>query len=163
MPRKSFQIKYKSEHTDTFYHSRLVRLFVNQMIKNGKSRLAHRLLYTAIDMCSTREAKGNGVGSSGLSILSAAVLNTTPKVEVRPRRVGGSVYQVPVDVSSERGTALAIRWLVQSAQKRAGRSMAIKLANEFQDAANNTGGAIRKREDMQRMAEANKAFAHMRR
>jgi len=155
MPRKQYQPPHRGDETDTLYHSRLVRLFVNQMISNGKARLAHRLLYTAIDSC----AAG---GQDGIDVLSKAVLNTTPNVEVRPRRVGGSVYQVPVDVSAERGTALAIRWLVQSARSRPGRSMADKLSNEFQDAAKNTGQAIRKRDEMQRMAEANKAFAHMR-
>ena len=156
MPRKSFKIHYQSPLTDSLYKNRLVRLFVTQMIKNGKARLAHRLLYIAIDMCGTSK-------EDGVEVISKAVLNTTPSVEVRPRRKGGSVYQVPVDIPIERGTALAVRWIVQSAKARPGRSMSFKLANEFQDAAKNSGGAIRKRDDMQRMAEANKAFAHMRR
>jgi small subunit ribosomal protein S7 len=156
MPRKSFKIKYKSAQIDTLYKNTLVRLIVTQIIKQGKSRLAHRIVYTAIDMCGTSK-------EDGVDILSKAVLNTTPTVEVRPRRKGGSVYQVPVDVSTERGTALAIRWIVQSARVRPGRNMALKLGNELADAAKNTGAAIRKRDDMQRMAEANKAFSHMRR
>jgi small subunit ribosomal protein S7 len=156
MPRKSFKIQYKSVQTDTLYKNNLVRLFVTQIIKQGKSRLAHRIVYTAIDMCGTSK-------EDGVDILSKAVLNTTPTVEVRPRRKGGSVYQVPVDVSTERGTALAIRWIVQSARVRPGRNMAVKLGNELADASKNTGTAIRKRDDMQRMAEANKAFSHMRR
>jgi small subunit ribosomal protein S7 len=154
MPRKSFQVHHRAPKTDTLYKSRLVRLFVNQMIKNGKSRLAHRLLYTAIDICGTSQ-------DDGIQVLSKAVVNTTPTVEVRPQRTGGSVYQVPVKVSSDRGTTLAIRWLVTAARTRPGRSMATKLASEFSDAAKNTGNAIRKRDDMQRMAEANKAFAHL--
>jgi small subunit ribosomal protein S7 len=156
MPRKSFKIHYKSALTDTVYKNTLVRLFVTQMIKNGKARLAHRLLYNAIDICGTSK-------EDGVEILAKAVGNTTPNVEVRPRRKGGSVYQVPVDIPIERGTALAVRWIVQSARSRAGRSMSLKLASEFQDAAKNNGASIRKRDDMQRMAEANKAFAHMRR
>ena len=154
MPRKSFKIRHVPRQTDTLYKSQLVRLFVNQMTKNGKARLAHRLLYTAIDLCSTSE-------NDGVEILSKAVLNVTPKIEVRPRRRGGSIYQVPMKVSSDRGTTLAIRWIVTAASTRPGRSMATKLATEFSDAAKNTGNAIRKRDDVQRMAEANKAFAHL--
>ena len=154
MSRKSFQVRYVRTQTDTLYKSRLVRLFVNQMIKNGKARLAHRLLYTAIDQCGTSQEEG-------VEVLSKAVVNVTPTVEVRPRRMGGSVYQVPMKVSSDRGTTLAIRWIVSSARTRAGRSMATRLATELSDAAKNTGNAIRKRDDMQRMAEANKAFAHL--
>ena len=156
MPRKSFKIRYSSALTDTLYKNQLVRLFVTQMIKKGKARLAHRLLYTAIDLCGTSK-------DDGVDVISKAVSNTTPNVEVRPRRKGGSVYQVPVDIPVERGIALAVRWIVQSARSRPGRSMSSKLASEFQDAAKNTGIAVRKRDDMQRMAEANKAFAHMRR
>jgi small subunit ribosomal protein S7 len=154
MPRKSFQVNHTAQQIDTLYKSRLVRLFVNQMIKNGKSRLAHRLLYTAIDMCSTSQ-------EDGVQVLSKAVVNVTPQIEVRPQRIGGSVYQVPMKVSADRGTTLAIRWLVTSARTRPGRSMSTKLATEFADAAKQTGNAIRKRDDMQRMAEANKAFAHL--
>ena len=156
MPRKSFKINYKSPETDTLYKNKLIRLFVTQMIKKGKALLAHRILYTALDMCGTSK-------EDGVEVISKAVFNTTPNVEVRPRRKGGSVYQVPVDVSTERGTALAVRWIVQSARLRPGRSMPFKLANELADAAKNSGAAVRKRDDMQRMAEANKAFAHMRR
>ena len=104
MPRKSFQVRHDTRQTDTLYKSRLVRLFVNQMTKNGKARLAHRLLYTAIDMCSTSE-------EDGVDVLSKAVLNVTPKIEVRPCRRGGSIHQVPMKVAADRGTTLAIRWL----------------------------------------------------
>jgi len=156
MPRKSFKIHYTSVLKDTVFKNTFVRLFVTQMIKNGKSRLAYRLLYTAIDMCGTSK-------EDGIDIISKALANTTPNVEVRPRRKGGSVLQIPVKVSTERGTSLAIRWIVQSARKRPGRSMSLKLALEFADAAKNSGQAVRKRDDMQRMAEANKAFAHLRR
>jgi small subunit ribosomal protein S7 len=100
--------------------------------------------------------------SAPLKIFQQAVLNVTPVVEVKSRRVGGSNYQVPLEVNSERGTALALRWLIQAARQRPGREMAIKLANEFLDASNKTGNAIRKREETHRMAEANKAFANYR-
>ena len=104
----------------------------------------------------------NGNSQSGLKIFQQAVLNVTPVVEVKSRRVGGSNYQVPLEVNSERGTALALRWLVQAARQRPGREMAMKLASEFIDASNKTGNAIRKREETHRMAEANKAFANYR-
>ena len=97
MPRKSFQVRHGSQQTDTLYNSHLVRLFVNQMTKKGKARLAHRLLYTAIDLCGTSQ-------DDGVDILSKAVLNVTPTIEVRPRRRGGSIYQVPMKVSANRGT-----------------------------------------------------------
>jgi len=156
MPRKSFEVRHSSPKVDTVYQSQLVRMFVNQLIKNGKARLAHRILYTAL------ENVAQTTGEDGLDILRKAVVNVAPLVEVRPRRIGGSVYQVPMEVTSERGTALAIRWIVQSARKRPGRGMIAKLANEFVDASKQTGNAVRKREDMHRMAEANKAFAHFR-
>ena len=108
-------------------------------------------------------AEVNSVSSqNGLKIFQQAVLNVTPVVEVKSRRVGGSNYQVPLEVNSERGTALALRWLVQAARQRPGREMAMKLASEFIDASNKTGNAIRKREETHRMAEANKAFANYR-
>lgn len=156
MSRKPVQRTHISPKVDTLYQSQLVRLFVNQIIKNGKSRLAHRILYTVL------ETLGQTSGQDGLEVLRKSVVNVTPLVEVRPRRIGGSVYQVPMEVSSERGTALAIRWIVQSARKRPGRGMITKLAAELLDASKATGNAVRKREDMHRMAEANKAFAHFR-
>lgn len=106
--------------------------------------------------------ESSGAQTSSLKIFQQAVLNVTPVVEVKSRRVGGSNYQVPLEVNSERGTALALRWLVQAARQRPGREMAMKLASEFIDASNKTGNAIRKREETHRMAEANKAFANYR-
>ena len=106
--------------------------------------------------------ESSGSQTSSLKIFQQAVLNVTPVVEVKSRRVGGSNYQVPLEVNSERGTALALRWLVQAARQRPGREMAMKLASEFIDASNKTGNAIRKREETHRMAEANKAFANYR-
>ena len=156
MSRKSFQVKHKSPATDTLYHSRLVRMFVNQVVKNGKTRLAHTIVYTALDTIQQT------TGQDGVEVLRKAVLNVTPLVEVRPRRIGGSVYQVPMEVESERGTALAIRWIVQASRSRPGRGMIAKLANELVDASKRTGNAVRKCEDMHRMAEANQAFAHFR-
>jgi len=110
----------------------------------------------------TVESAGSQTQTSSLKIFQQAVLNVTPVVEVKSRRVGGSNYQVPLEVNSERGTALALRWLVQAARQRPGREMAMKLASEFIDASNKTGNAIRKREETHRMAEANKAFANYR-
>jgi small subunit ribosomal protein S7 len=110
----------------------------------------------------TPTTDGTSGGTSSLKIFQQAVLNVTPVVEVKSRRVGGSNYQVPLEVNSERGTALALRWLVQAARQRPGREMAMKLASEFIDASNKTGNAIRKREETHRMAEANKAFANYR-
>ena len=101
-------------------------------------------------------------GGEPLEVFEQAVRNTTPLVEVKARRVGGATYQVPMEVRPERGTALALRWLTQFSRQRSGKTMAIKLANELMDAANETGGAVRKREETHRMAEANKAFAHYR-
>jgi small subunit ribosomal protein S7 len=122
----------------------------------GKYSLASRIVYQAL------ETVGERTGQPPLEVFDKAVRNATPLVEVKARRVGGATYQVPVDVRSDRGTALALRWLVQYARARGGRTMASKLANELIDAANETGGAIRKREETHKMAEANKAFAHYR-
>jgi len=122
----------------------------------GKASLAARILYEALDLVRER------TGQEPLAVLENAVRNVTPLVEVKARRVGGATYQVPVEVRPERGTSLALRWLVTFARTRSGRTMSAKLANEIIDAANETGGAIRRREEVHRMAEANKAFAHYR-
>jgi small subunit ribosomal protein S7 len=122
----------------------------------GKASLASRILYDSLALI------GERTGSEPLTVLENAVRNATPMVEVKARRVGGATYQVPVEVKTERGTALALRWLIQFSRARPGRTMAAKLANEVMDAANQTGNAIRKREETHKMAEANKAFAHYR-
>jgi small subunit ribosomal protein S7 len=125
-------------------------------MKSGKKSIAYGIIYDAFKMIEER------TGTDPLELFERAVKNATPLVEVKARRVGGATYQVPMEVRSERGTALALRWLSQFARQRSGRTMAGKLANELMDAANETGSAIRKREETHRMAEANKAFAHYR-
>jgi small subunit ribosomal protein S7 len=125
-------------------------------MQSGKKSLAFGIIYDAFKLIEER------TGSDPLELFERAVKNATPLVEVKARRVGGATYQVPMEVRTDRGTALALRWLSQFARQRAGRTMAGKLANELMDAANETGSAIRKREETHRMAEANKAFAHYR-
>jgi small subunit ribosomal protein S7 len=141
---------------DPVHNSRLVTMMVSRLMKSGKKSLAYRLIYDSFDIIKER------TGSDPLEVFERAVKNATPLVEVKARRVGGATYQVPMEVRTDRGTALALRWLSQFSRARAGRTMAGKLANEFMDAANETGSAIRKREETHRMAEANKAFAHYR-
>jgi small subunit ribosomal protein S7 len=125
-------------------------------MRHGKKSLALRVIYNAMKIIEER------TGSDPLETFEQAVRNATPLVEVKARRVGGATYQVPMEVRPDRGAALALRWLIQYSRARSGRSMAMKLANELMDAANQTGSSIRKREETHRMAEANKAFAHYR-
>ncbi len=141
---------------DPVYNSRLVSMAVRRIMKHGKKSLAHRIVYDALKIIEER------TGSEPLELFEKAIRNITPLVEVKARRVGGATYQVPMEVRSERGTTLALRWLMRFSRQRSGRSMAMKLANELMDAANETGSAVRKREETHRMAEANKAFAHYR-
>ncbi|MFS8854499.1 30S ribosomal protein S7 [Synechococcus sp. H55.7] len=141
---------------DPKYGSRLVTMLIRKLMQRGKASLAARILYEALDIVRER------TGQEPLPLLENAVRNATPLVEVKARRVGGATYQVPVEVRGERGTSLALRWLVTFSRARPGRTMAAKLANEIMDAANETGSTIRRREEVHRMAEANKAFAHYR-
>ena len=141
---------------DPIYRSRLVSMVISHILKSGKKSLAHQIFYQSMKNIEEKTEK------DPLKVLQQAVLNATPLVEVKARRIGGSTYQVPREVKAERGTALALRWLLSSARKRPGRDMASKLTNEFVDAANEVGNAIRKREETHRMAEANKAFSHYR-
>ncbi len=141
---------------DPVYNSCLVSMLTRRIMRSGKKSIAFRIIYDA--MTTIQERTGN----EPLQLFEKAVRNATPLVEVKARRVGGATYQVPMEVRSDRGTALALRWIIQYARQRAGKSMASKLANELMDAANETGGAIRKREETHKMAEANKAFAHYR-
>jgi small subunit ribosomal protein S7 len=141
---------------DSVYNSRLVTMMVRRIMRSGKKSLATRIVYDAFETIQQR------TGTDPMEVFERAVKNATPLVEVKARRVGGATYQVPMEVRSERGTALALRWLIQFSRSRAGKSMSSKLANELMDAANETGSAIRKREETHRMAEANKAFAHYR-
>ncbi len=155
MSRRSSAQK-RTVPSDSVYGSRLVSMMVRRIMVSGKKSLANRIVYGAFQIIEER------TNSNPLEVFEQAVRNTTPLVEVKARRVGGATYQVPMEVRTDRGTALSLRWISQFARQRAGKSMAIKLANELMDAANETGGAVRKREETHRMAEANKAFAHYR-
>jgi small subunit ribosomal protein S7 len=155
MPRRNRPPK-REIAPDIKYNSVLVAQFVNKLMMKGKKSTAQRIFYDALDIAEQRAKR------SGLEVFEQAVKNATPILEVKPRRVGGATYQVPVEVRPDRRVSLAIRWLIQAARKRAGKTMADKLANELLDAANNTGTTIKKREDTHRMAEANRAFAHYR-
>lgn len=141
---------------DPVHNSRLVSMMVRRVMNSGKKSIASGIVYDALKIIQER------TGSDPLETFERAVRNATPLVEVKARRVGGATYQVPMEVRPDRGAALALRWLIQFSRARSGRSMASKLANELMDAANETGSAIRKREETHRMAEANKAFAHYR-
>lgn len=141
---------------DPVHNSRLVSMMVRRLMRAGKKSIAYHIIYDAFKVIQDR------TGSDPLEVFERAVKNATPLVEVKARRVGGATYQVPMEVRPDRGVALALRWLTQFARQRNGRTMASKLANELMDAANETGSAIRKREETHRMAEANKAFAHYR-
>ncbi|MBD1869701.1 30S ribosomal protein S7 [Oculatella sp. FACHB-28] len=149
-------IQKRPVQPDPVHNSRLVSMMVRRLMRSGKKSLAYRLIYDAFKVIEER------TGSDPLETFERAVRNATPLVEVKARRVGGATYQVPMEVRSDRGIALALRWLTQYSRQRTGRTMAGKLANELMDAANETGSAIRKREETHRMAEANKAFAHYR-
>jgi len=141
---------------DVKYNSQLVASFINKLMVNGKKTLAASIFYEALDIAQNRTKK------PGIDTFEQAIKNATPLIEVRPRRVGGATYQIPLEVRPERRRSLAIRWLVSSARARTGKSMAEKLAAEFLDAANNQGTTVKKREDTHKMAEANRAFAHYR-
>ena len=141
---------------DPRFQSRLVTSFTNKLMYSGKKSTAERIVNDALDRVEAT------TGRAPIDVFEQAVRNSTPQIEVKPRRVGGATYQVPVDIRSERRQALAIRWLLAGARNRNGRSMAERLAGELMAAANNTGAAIRRKEDTHRMAEANRAFVHYR-
>lgn len=155
MPRRN-RAPVREIAPDIKYSSVLVSRFINKLMQDGKKSTAQRIFYDALDLVEQRAKR------PGLEVFEQAVRNVTPIIEVKPRRVGGATYQVPVEVRVERQSSLAIRWLVQTTRSRPGKSMAEKLANELMDAANKTGTTIKKREDTHRMAEANRAFAHYR-
>ncbi len=155
MPRRNRPARREIE-PDIKYNSEVVARFINKLMKDGKKSVAQRIMYDALDLVEKRMKR------PGLEVFDQALRNATPILEVKPRRVGGATYQVPVEVGPERKISLAIRWLIQSARKRPGKSMAEKLAGELMDAANNTGATIKRREDTHKMAEANRAFAHYR-
>ena len=141
---------------DPKYHDKLVTKFINNMMLDGKKSLSERIFYSSMDLMQAKESE------DAIALFKKAVENTKPILEVKSRRVGGATYQVPVEVRSDRKQALSIRWLLASAKARTERTMEERLANELVDAANKRGAAIKKKEDVHRMAEANKAFAHYR-
>ena len=141
---------------DAIYNSKIVTKLINQIMKAGKKGTAQNILYKAFDIVTEK------TGRPAIDVFNEALENIRPALEVKSRRVGGANYQVPIEVSDDRSQALALRWLVNYAKNRSGKGMAINLANEIIDAASGTGGAVKKREDNHKMAEANKAFAHYR-
>jgi small subunit ribosomal protein S7 len=141
---------------DARYHDKLVSKFINVLMAKGKKSTAERMCYGAFDLVQEK------TGGDPLKVFRAAVDNVRPVVEVKSRRVGGASYQVPVEIRPVRRMALALRWIAEYSKARGGKSMREKLAGELLDAANNTGASVKKREDVHRMAEANKAFAHYR-
>jgi len=155
MPRKG-PAKKRVILPDPVYHNRLVTRFVNRMMLNGKKSLSETIFYRSLDAIETK------TGRKGIEIFEQAVRNVMPQVEVKPRRVGGATYQVPMEIRADRKTSLALRWLVSAARRRNGKTMIDRLTSELTDAANNTGSAVRQREEKHKMADANKAFAHYR-
>jgi small subunit ribosomal protein S7 len=141
---------------DPIYNSRLVSMLTVRILQEGKKHLAQRIIYQALDIIKDK------TGEEPLNVLETAIRKVTPLVEVKAKRIGGSTYQVPMEVRAFRGTNLALRWITKFSRERSGKTMSIKLANELMDSANETGNSIRKREETHRMAEANKAFAHYR-
>ena len=155
---------------DPVYNSKLVNMLLARLLQDGKKSIASKIFYTAMDSIQKTTFVENagpnqnelGKPSAALQIFQQAVLHVTPAVEVKSRRIGGANFQVPIEVNAERGTSLALRWLVQAARQRAGREMSTKLANEILDASNKVGGAVKKKEESLRMAEANRAYASYR-
>ena len=155
MPRKGPPTKREIE-PDPIYQNPLVTALINKILTSGKKNTAERIVYKALEVISERTA------NDPVITLKKAVENTRPLLEVRSRRVGGATYQVPVEVRPVRGTTLALRWLVNFSRQRREHTMADRLVGELMDAANGQGSAVKRREDLHKMAEANKAFAHYR-
>jgi small subunit ribosomal protein S7 len=155
MPRRARVVR-RPTPPDPKYGNVTLQKFINKVMERGKKSLAERIVYTALDHIEKR------AGRSAIEVFERAVQNATPLLEVRPRRVGGATYQVPMEIPAHRRLSLAIRWLIQSARRRHGPTMAVKLAEELIDASQGQGATIRRREETHRMAEANKAFSHYR-
>jgi small subunit ribosomal protein S7 len=155
MPRRR-RAEVREIQADPVYNSTMVEKFVNSMMWDGKKMVAQNALYAAMDIIRER------TGDDPLKLFKKAVENAKPLLEVKTRRVGGANYQVPIEVPQNRRTSLALRWIISNARSRPEKGMPEKLANELNDAANMRGGAIKKKDDVHRMAEANKAFAHYR-
>jgi small subunit ribosomal protein S7 len=155
MPRRR-EVPERPIIPDPKYSSKLVSKFINSIMRSGKKSVAEQIIYKAFD------AVGERSGEAPLKMFEQAIDNAKPAIEVKSRRVGGSTYQVPTEIRPSRRQALAIRWMIDFAKKRSEKGMAMKLAGEILDAANNRGSTIKKKEDTHKMAEANKAFAHFR-
>jgi len=155
MPRRG-TIKKRKPKPDHFYNSTLISKFINALMKEGKKSLAERIVYGSMELV---KEKGK---NDPLKMFEKAVENVRPLLETKSRRVGGATYQVPIEVPANRSLSLAVRWILRYARERSGKSMEAKLAAEILDAVNYKGGAIKKREDTHKMAEANRAFAHYR-
>jgi small subunit ribosomal protein S7 len=155
MPRR-YRPQKREIPPDVRYHSVQVQSFINRVMKRGKKSTATRLVYDTFDLIEEQLKK------EPLEVFEQAIKNVSPMMEVKPRRVGGATYQIPMEVSPDRQFALATRWILTSAKARSGRSFSEKLASELMDAFNNTGSAIKKRDETHRMAEANRAFSHYR-
>jgi len=155
MPRRNRPSKREVVPDPKFNNTHLT-MFINRMMYGGKRSLSQSIMYGALDIVEER------VKRNPVDVFEQALRNVTPAIEVKPMRVGGATYQVPVEVPHDRATSVAMRWLLESARKRGGRNMAEKLANELMDALNGQGSAVKKKDDTHRMAEANRAFAHFR-
>jgi len=155
MPRRG-QVTKREIVPDAKYNNSVIAMLINRLMLDGKKSTVERFLYSALQIIEERESK------DPVSVLEQAIKNVSPLIEVKPRRVGGATYQVPVEVGPERSRSLAMRWLIKSARAREGKSMAEKLAAELTDAFKKQGTTIKKREDTHKMAEANRAFAHYR-
>ena len=156
MSRKAKKVVKRILAPDAKYDSQLVAKFINRLMLRGQKATAENIVYEAMQLASQR------IGSEPQEVLEKAIANATPQLMVKPRRVGGSTYQVPIEVEKGRGNALAVRWIIASARKRAGKSMAEKLSTELSDILQGQGMTIKRRDDVHRMAEANKAFVHFR-
>ena len=155
MSRRSAQIKRQVE-VDPVYGTRVNTKFINSLMLDGKKTVAEKIVYKTFETIKEKSKQ------DPLDVFNEAIKNVRPNLEVKSRRVGGATYQVPVEVRSDRGQALAIRWLIESSKKRGDKTMQERLSKEFLDASTNKGNAIKKKEDVHKMAESNKAFAHFR-
>ena len=156
MPRRASKTHRREVMPDAVYNNRLVTQLINKVLLDGKKSTAERIVYSAFDMVAEKS------GQDALAVFKKAMENVKPTLELKPRRVGGATYQVPVEVNSRRSTQLAIRWIVNFSRARKEKTMAERLANEILDASTGVGASIKRREDLFKMAEANRAFAHYR-
>ena len=155
MPRKG-HIQKRDVLADPVYNNKVVTKLINNVMLDGKKGVAQKIVYGAFDLIAKKS------GKDAIEVFEEAMNNIMPSLEVKARRIGGSTYQVPIEVRPDRRQALALRWLVMFSRKRGEKTMKERLANELLDAANNTGSAVKRKEDMHKMADANKAFAHYR-